>query len=201
MGRPINRYCRSCGARAPEDGRFCPKCGANLNLATPYPEPAREAEGWEPPRPDSPRTVVTTTVPSSVRIGFGFAAGMTLFWLVLVVVIVAAVALATGVVTLTWPFAEAGQRFEGTGPVDSVPTAFDGTYRIDWSATPTSPVACRLDAFLALSGNSPAQQPFLPVATLGAKDSAGDKTLTIARGSYTVHVESDCRWVLRFVRQ
>lgn len=200
MRRKPNRYCRTCGALAPEQGRFCASCGASLNLTTPFPrapldDRALPAGLSSPMAPAS--TVITPSVSGSVRMGFGIALGMVLFFALVLVVLVIAVGLATS--TITWPFAQQGQRFEGVGPSDSAPLALEGAYVVEWTATPTSPSACNLRASL-LSQRNPGAEIYLANSPIEAarEPIAGRVTITVAAAPYTIHVESGCSWSLRF---
>jgi hypothetical protein len=128
--------------------------------------------------------------------GFGIALGMVLFFALVLVVVLVAIGLAT--TTITWPFAEQGQRFQGIGPSDSVPVGLDGTYLVEWAATPTSPSACNLHASLR-SKVDPGIEIDLANAGIeaGPTPIAGSRTVTVAGASYVVHVESGCSWSLR----
>jgi len=141
--------------------------------------------------------VITPSVGGSVRMGFGIALGMVLFFAVVLVVVAIAIGLAMS--TITWPFAQQGQRFEGVGPNDSAPVALEGEYLVEWTATPTSPSACNLRTSL-LSQLNPGTEIALLNSPIEAAPEpiTGRLTLSVAAAPYTIHVESGCRWSLRF---
>jgi hypothetical protein len=201
VGRRSTRYCRLCGAAAPVDGRFCASCGASLNLTSPY---ARPPVGEEPssvglPAATLPPAVLTPSVGGSVRMGFGIACGMLLFFAVVASAAVIGLGLATS--TFTWPFAQQGQRFEGVGPADSAPVALEGEYMVEWAAKPTSPQACSIRASL-LSPEAAGTEIDLLNLPIEATPEAttGRLRITIAAAPYAIHVESGCSWSIRILR-
>src|SRR5215207_8610771 len=115
MSRDVPRFCRSCGVEVPPTGRFCASCGSSLSLTTPYSAPDVQRQPVAAEQFSSmPSPAASPTVGGSVRLGFGIAIGMALF--ALLIVLVLALALLLGTQQLTWPFAEKGQVFAGTGP-------------------------------------------------------------------------------------
>lgn len=202
VGRKVSRYCRTCGALAPERGRFCASCGASLNLMSPFPRPPaddRPASAGPPADLIAPAAVVIPSVSGSVRMGFGIALGMLLFFGLVLVAVWVAVGLATS--TLTWPFGPQGQQFEGVGPKDSVPIALDGTYRVQWTATPLSPSACTLQASLRSKADAGVDvQLASAISNPSLSPVTGNRTITLAGTDYFLHVESDCSWSIRLVR-
>ena len=201
MGRKQILYCRTCGAEAPDRGPFCASCGASLNLTSPYSSP--QATGPSLPigstTPAPPPAVLTPSVGGSVRMGFGIACGMLLFFVTIGVVAVIAILLATS--TITWPFAQQGQRFEGVGPADSAPIALEGEYLVEWTAKPTSPQACRLQASLVSQKPPGPEIDLLNLAIEATPEAAGGQfTITVAAAPYSIHVESGCNWSVRFAR-
>lgn len=198
MGRTVGRYCRTCGATAPPEGRFCASCGVALNLLSPYPSPPSPSSSAAPPLQGPvvlQASVVAPTVGGSVRMGFGIALGMVLFFIALGAVVLLVIGLLTS--TITWPFAQQGMRFEGVGPSDSVPVALEGAYEVNWTAAPTSPSACFLKASLR-SPTDPGVDVVLansPVEMVPA--AAGARTVSVPSGQYVVHTESGCRWSIR----
>jgi hypothetical protein len=130
--------------------------------------------------------------------GFGIACGMLLFFVTIGVVAVIAVLLATS--TITWPFAEQAQRFEGVGPADSAPIALEGEYLVEWTAKPTSPQACRIQAALISEKPPGAQIDLMNLPIEVSPDTtSGRFAITVAAAPYVIHVESGCSWSIRLV--
>lgn len=207
MSRTTPRYCRSCGAVAPVNGRFCAHCGASLSMTTPYPAPESRppTNPGEPPRywadraqRPEPTGVVEPSVGGSVRMGFGIALGMLLFAVVVGLIGIAVLAMVSG--ALTWPFATPAQRFEGTGPATSAAFQLDGPYRVEWSASPLSPTACRLDTRLLSTDANVDYQVLSSFIEPGPPDRTGAAEVNAPAGTYTLAVESDCTWTIRFVK-
>jgi hypothetical protein len=213
MNRSVPRYCRSCGAAAPEPGRFCPSCGSTLSLTTPYPVPegvpvSRHSLEGERQRDSLPhasitptiRPVVTPTLGGSVRMGFGIALGMLLFSVVLVGIVLFGIAMATGLVT--WPFADSAQKFEGRGPADSMPMKLGGAVSIEWTASPTMPVACRFGASLLAQNDAGFSTEIASTMIDRTQASGIPRELELApRSDYFLHVESDCSWTIRVINR
>jgi hypothetical protein len=184
-----------CGAGAGVEHRFCPSCGASLNLKSPYPQPGRPGPSVPVVPPTAQATVVTPTVGGSVRMGFGIALGMLLLFATVAVVLILAIGFASS--TLTWPFAERGMRFEGLGPSDSVAVDLDGVYAVTWTATTTSPSACFIHATLR-SPTDPGVAVDLANAPIEAgPEVTGARSVAVLAGPYYVHTESGCTWSIR----
>ena len=128
--------------------------------------------------------------------GFGIALGMLLFGLLAAGVIALAIALATGAVT--WPFADPAQRFEGRGPAESVPLTLEGQISIEWSASPTSPAACRFGGWL-VTQNDPSFSIEIAATMVDRAQASGvPRSIQLARRSdYVIEIESDCAWTVR----
>ncbi len=214
MSRPARRYCRSCGAEAPDEGRFCPSCGSSLSITSPYPAPDGTRHDRAPIDGALPRApmlagderasrsvaVLTPTLAGSVRLGFGFALGMTLFSVLVATLVM--VAVAVGTTGLTWPFAEKAQRFDGRGSLESAPILLEGPIRIEWTATPTSPSACRLGARFRATQDAGVNIEI--VSTLVERQAASAAPLRFSlarRADYVLSVESDCEWGFRLVNE
>jgi hypothetical protein len=214
MTRASRRYCRSCGAEAPDAGRFCSSCGSSLSVTTPYPAPDHVRYGRQPTDGAVPRAiaerddavarggpgVVTPTVAGSVRMGFGIALGMLLFALVVTLFTVVVVAVVAGWVT--WPLAQSGRTFSGTGPADSAALVLEGHQVFEWTASPTTPSACGL--WIAVRSQA---DPGIDIEIARARIEAspipsGRRALDLAgRSDYFIHVETDCRWSMRLTRE
>lgn len=151
--------------------------------------------------PPAPPTVVAAppTVGSSVKMGFGFALGMLLFWVMLGAIALVAIGLAAG--ALTWPFAgPAGQRFEGRGSAESTPIELGGPTRVEWTAGPTSPAACPLNADLRREADRTTVALLVSTSIPYASPPVGNTIeLSLPAGRYVVRVESGCEWSFRFV--
>jgi hypothetical protein len=132
--------------------------------------------------------------------GFGIACGMMLFSLVVLVVVLLVAGMVTGV--LTWPFAEQAQRFEGRGSAESVPITLEGEIGVEWSASPTTPVACRFASELRAQ-NDPSLS--IELANTMVERSLGSgipRELALDRRSdYYLVVDSDCDWVIRVINR
>jgi hypothetical protein len=123
---------------------------------------------------------------------------MLLFALVVGAVGIVAIGVATS--AITWPFSEPGIRFEAVGPSVSDAVPLDGEYIVSWSAAPTSPSACQLEASLLTSaGRFPAAH-LVSMPIEGGKDTTGSGRFTVPADQYVVVVRSGCRWSLRLSR-
>jgi hypothetical protein len=132
--------------------------------------------------------------------GFGIAVGFVLFLLLVALLAVAIYAVASG--SVTWPFAQRGQVFEGVGPAESATMSLDGTYRVEWSAEPTSPTACFLDARLYPRDGSSRYVPLLYAAIDGTRSAQPIQGLRVPhRDDWFIRVSSDCTWKLRLVEE
>ena len=142
-------------------------------------------------------TVVTPTVAGSVRMGFGIALGMLLLGL-LVAIVVCRLGVDSG--AITWPFADRARRFEGRGPAESTPITLEGAIAIEWSASPTSPVACLFPPSLRMQ-NDPAY--VVEIANTHVDQGLGSgipRELSLQRRSdYYLRVELDCDWAIRVI--
>jgi hypothetical protein len=184
-------------------------------MRSPYPAPRTDSGLPPPTEAGSPgvggsgslatpgrgnSTVIEPTVGGSVRMGFGIAFGMLLFALLVGALVLGGVAMLGGVIT--WPFAPQAQRFEGTGPASSVPTSFGGDYRLEWTISPTSPAACRLEAQLQSgSGGAISYNLATEIVEPTGSPATFSRDMTIGTDTYVLAVESDCRWSVRFVRR
>ncbi len=213
MSRSAPRYCRSCGALAPDSGRFCPSCGSSLSLTTPYPAPdgvrhdreprdgahAREPIPYGSATPAS-QPVVTPTLGGSVRMGFGIALGMLLFSMVVVALVGLMIGVSAGLIT--WPFGESAQKFEGRGPANSAPIQLDGPVTIEWTASPSSPVGCQFGASLLAQNDAGFSIQLASTMIDQAQSSGIPRALALApRPDYFLRVEPDCSWAIRVIRK
>jgi hypothetical protein len=132
--------------------------------------------------------------------GFGIALGMLLFGLVVGGAVLMAVGIANG--AITWPFADKAQRFEGRGPAESVPLRLGGSIRIEWSASPITPAACRIGARLGAQ-QDPGVDLEIVTTLVDRQEAAGTpRTFELAsRADYVLRVESDCLWSIRVVEE
>ena len=130
--------------------------------------------------------------------GFGIACGMMLFTLSVLAIVLFGAGMVTGV--LTWPFAEQAQRFEGRGSAESVPMTLDGEVGIEWSATPTTPVACRFASELRAQTDPAVSIELANTMVERSLGSGVPRDLTLERRSdYYLVVTSDCDWVIRVI--
>jgi hypothetical protein len=130
--------------------------------------------------------------------GFGIALGMLLFSAVLLGIVVFAIGFANG--QITWPFADPAQKFEGTGPADSVPLRLEGSVAVEWTASPANPVACRFGASLLAQGDPMFAERIASTLVDRTESSGVPRALVLVRRSdYYLHVESDCSWAVRLI--
>jgi len=132
--------------------------------------------------------------------GFGIAAGFVLFMLVVVLAVAFLFAIVAG--GLTWPFAPRGSLFAGTGPATSSSMRLAGTYTVEWTAQPTSPSACHIDAGLFSSGSSSVYIPLVYTPVDGNLDPGPIRAIEVpARDDYFIRVDSGCAWSIRLVNE